>query len=59
MPTSTTIKRCRITGAPIDPRWLALVPHATVAIDFDRYMDIRRAIGLPITEAMLVAEQSA
>lgn len=43
---------CRVSGRPIDRRWLALVPYATVNVDFDKYIETRRAWNLPITDQM-------
>lgn len=46
---------CRVTGANIDPRWLALVPHATINIDFDKFIALRTSLGLPITSEIRAA----
>ena len=47
-----TIGICRVTGNRIDRRWMALVPHATIDVNLDKFIAIRECLGLPITDEM-------
>ncbi len=50
---------CRVTGRAIDRRWLLLVPHATIHVDFDRFIATRERRGLPLSEKMRELQNQA
>lgn len=41
---------CRVSGELISRRWLALVPHASLGVNLDRFNEIRTYCGLPAIE---------